>query len=166
MSKCFQAIGKLKLNNETPPPGQRPKALGMMSCVGEEYVPFKTPLPLLNKVRAGCRLGEAENTAQHTACGLTRPGQRPQVEVYMTEVVSKMRGELRDVLRDSVVDYTTKPRDKWLFDWPSQIILVVNQVFWCQEVEQVCVPVKEAATVSSGRLPFAWQSASSVLYSH
>lgn len=55
----------------------------------------------------------------------------------MTEIVSKMRGELRDILRDSVVDYTTKSRDKWLFDWPSQIILVVNQVFWCQEVEQV-----------------------------
>ncbi len=55
----------------------------------------------------------------------------------MTQIVTKMRGELRDVLRDSVVDYTTKPRDKWLFDWPSQIFLVVNQVFWCQEVEQV-----------------------------
>jgi dynein heavy chain len=61
-----------------------------------------------------------------------------QVEKYMTEIVTKMRSELRDILRDSVVDYTTKSRDKWLFDWPSQIILVVNQVFWCQEVEQVC----------------------------
>lgn len=63
---------------------------------------------------------------------------QPQVEKYMTEIVTKMRSELRDILRDSVVDYTTKARDKWLFDWPSQIILVVNQVFWCQEVEQVC----------------------------
>jgi dynein heavy chain len=60
-----------------------------------------------------------------------------QVEKYMNNIVSKMRGELRDVLRDSVTDYTAKPRDKWLFDWPSQIILVVNQIFWCQEVEQV-----------------------------
>lgn len=70
----------------------------------------------------------------------------PQVENYMTQIVSKMRGELRDVLRDSVVDYTTKPRDKWLFDWPSQIILVVNQVFWCQEVEQVRGPVAPACS--------------------
>jgi dynein heavy chain len=70
-----------------------------------------------------------------------------QVENYMTEIVVKMRGELRDVLRDSVVDYTTKPRDKWLFDWPSQIILVVNQVFWCQEVEQVklCLLLSQTA---------------------
>jgi dynein heavy chain len=63
-----------------------------------------------------------------------------QVEKYMNDIVSKMRGELRDVLRDSVTDYTAKPRDKWLFDWPSQIILVVNQIFWCQEVEQVRGP--------------------------
>lgn len=52
MSKCFQAIGKLKLDTDTPPPGQRPRALGMVSCVGEEYVPFKSPLPLVDKVRA------------------------------------------------------------------------------------------------------------------
>ena len=52
MSKCFQAIGKLKLDTDTPSPGQRPRALGMISCVGEEYVPFKTPLPLVDKVCA------------------------------------------------------------------------------------------------------------------
>ena len=59
-----------------------------------------------------------------------------QVENYMTDIIGTMRSELRDILRDSVKDYTTKPRDKWLFDWPSQIILVVNQIFWCQEVEE------------------------------
>jgi hypothetical protein len=72
MSKCFQAIGKLKLDNDTPPAGQRPKALGMMSCVGEEYVPFKTPLPLLNKVRTVCRVRDAV-TQPSTVCGLTQP---------------------------------------------------------------------------------------------
>lgn len=106
MSKCFQAIEKLKLDNETPPPGVRPKALGMESCVGVEYVAFKSPLPLENKV-----------------------------ENYMNDIISKMRSELRMVLLDSVEDYPRKARDKWLFDWPSQIILVVNQIYWCQEVE-------------------------------
>ena len=33
-----------------PPAGQRPKGLGMVSCVGTEYVGFKKPLPLENKV--------------------------------------------------------------------------------------------------------------------
>jgi hypothetical protein len=56
MSKCFQAIEKLKLDNEKPPAGQRPKGLGMVSCVGTEYVEFSQPLPLENKVRPPCVL--------------------------------------------------------------------------------------------------------------
>ena len=45
-----QAMEKLKLDTDTPAPGTRPKALGMISCVGTEYVPFKAPLPLEHKV--------------------------------------------------------------------------------------------------------------------
>lgn len=50
MSKCFQAIEKLRLDNDSPPAGVRPKALGMESCVGVEYLAWKTPLPLNGKV--------------------------------------------------------------------------------------------------------------------
>jgi dynein heavy chain len=52
MSKCFQAIDRLKLDQaEAKPGGPRPKGLGMVSCVGEEYVPFASPLALEGKVR-------------------------------------------------------------------------------------------------------------------
>ena len=47
---AMQAVEKLKLDTETPAAGTRPKALGMVSCVGTEYVAFKSPLPLDNKV--------------------------------------------------------------------------------------------------------------------
>ncbi len=47
---CLQAVEKLKLDTETPAAGVRPKGLGMVSCVGTEYVSFKSPLPLDNKV--------------------------------------------------------------------------------------------------------------------
>ena len=106
MSKCFQAIEKLKIDNEDMSQG-RPKGLGMISCVGTEYVSWKSPLALENKV-----------------------------EEYMNDIVRKMREELRLVLKESLEDYSSKPRDKWLFDWPSQIILVVSQIFWVQEVEK------------------------------
>ena len=43
-----QAIDKLRLDTEDVVPGRRPKGLGMESCVGTEYVPFSTPLPLEN----------------------------------------------------------------------------------------------------------------------
>lgn len=54
----------------------------------------------------------------------------------MTDIIYKMRGDLREILYQSVKDYPSKAREKWIFDWPSQIILVVNQIFWCQEVEE------------------------------
>jgi hypothetical protein len=41
----------------------------------------------------------------------------------MNDVIAKMRAELRGVLKASVAAYPGQPRDKWLFDWPSQVIL-------------------------------------------
>jgi hypothetical protein len=61
MSKCFQAIEKLKLDTETPAPGTRPKGLGMISCVGDEYVEFSSPLPLEKKVGVGNAQGCSGN---------------------------------------------------------------------------------------------------------
>ena len=150
-----QAIDKLRLEGGDRA-GARPKAVGMESCVGTEYVPFKTPLALEGKVRGGgalvgsaggwgcgahrghCTAGllagccrapftlriERPHMASHA---LTCPHTCPvhlQVEAYMARVVGKMRAELRGILRDSVRDYPAKPRDKWMYDWPGQIILV------------------------------------------
>lgn len=122
MSKCFQAIDRLSLDTEEPPAGKRPSALGMVSCVGIEEVPFTSPLPLENKV-----------------------------ESYMNDIIGKMRTELRTILSDSVKAYGSKPRHEWLFDWPSQLILVVSQIYWCQEVEDALSKVAggDAAALKS-----------------
>lgn len=76
----------------------------------------------------------------------------------MTDIIFKMRGDLREILRESVVDYPSKAREKWIFDWPSQIILVVNQIYWCQEVEEAFMKLNKgqsnAMKVSSTSLVF------------
>ena len=101
-SKVFQAIDKLELETG----GDRPVSKGMVSCVGKEYVPFKTDMKLVGKV-----------------------------EMYMNDIINKMRSELKENLFDSIQAYPNKPRHEWCLDWTSQMILVVNQVYWCQEVE-------------------------------
>eukprot|EP00899_Mesostigma_viride_P003607 jgi/Mesvir1/13247/Mv18980-RA.1 len=107
MPKCFQAIGSLSLDNPNPAPNVRPKATGMNSCVGKEFVAFSSPLPLEGKV-----------------------------EVYMKSVINKMRSELHDILHAAVQAYNNpKKRHVWLFDWPGQLVLVVSQIFWVQETE-------------------------------
>jgi dynein heavy chain len=107
MSKCFQAIEKLSVDNENPPPNVRPSATGMESCVGKEYVPWSKPMKLDGKV-----------------------------EEYMNLIIDKMRSELKVNLYDSLKAYNNpKPRYEWQFEWTSQMILVVSQIYWCTETE-------------------------------
>jgi dynein heavy chain len=82
MPKIFQAINDLKLDTNT---GVRPTALGMISCVGTEYVDFNEPLKLLGKV-----------------------------EGYMQDVIDAMRKSLRLIAGDSWKKSLTNPRTEWL----------------------------------------------------
>jgi hypothetical protein len=75
----------------------------------------------------------------------------------MNDVIAKMRAELRGVLKASVAAYPGQPRDKWLFDWPSQVILVVNQIFWCQEVEKVRAKGRCLLELSGGAISAAFE---------
>ena len=87
--------------------GSKTIGKGVISCVGVESCDWTSPLALEGKV-----------------------------EQYMNGIIDKMRSELKTVLFSSVKAYPSKPRTQWQFDWPSQVILVVNQIFWCQEVEE------------------------------
>lgn len=71
----MQAIEKLKLDNESPLPGVRPKGMGMESCVGTEYVPFSSPLPLESKVGLRCTNTKpiASHLPQHSIAQLAPP---------------------------------------------------------------------------------------------
>ena len=107
MNKCFQAIEKLTLDTENPSGGKRPKAREIISCVGKETIPFKTELELAGKV-----------------------------EEYMNLIIDKMRSELKLHCFEAMQAYgNPKQRHEWCFDWSSQLGLVVNQIFWCSEVE-------------------------------
>ena len=129
-ARCLlaQAIDRLRLDTDKPEAGARPKALGMESCVGVEYVPFQSPLPLEGKV--GREAAGRDAALEHVGPKLTTFARlscccmAPQVEGYMGLVVDKMRSELRAVMGDSVRNYPAKPRERWMFDWPSQIALV------------------------------------------
>ena len=75
--------------------------------MGKETIPFKTELELAGKV-----------------------------EEYMNLIIDKMRSELKLHCFEAMQAYgNPKQRHEWCFDWSSQLGLVVNQIFWCSEVE-------------------------------
>jgi dynein heavy chain len=104
MPKIFQAINDLKLDMNT---GVRPAALGMISCVGVEYVEFNEPLKLMGKV-----------------------------EGYMQDVIDSMRLSLRLCAGKSFKTSLTMPRTEWLKMDPSQCTLLVSLTAWVDDVEK------------------------------
>lgn len=103
LPKIFQAIGDLKLES-----GQvRPAALGMISCVGSEYVEFTDMLKLLGKV-----------------------------ECYMQDVIDFMRKSLRDIACASFKKALTLPRTEWLKQDAAQCTLLVSLSNWVTNVEK------------------------------
>ncbi|EDQ90997.1 uncharacterized protein MONBRDRAFT_20211 [Monosiga brevicollis MX1] len=79
------------------------QALGMTSA-DAEYVPFKT------------------------AVALDGP-----VEVWLTSVETEMRHTLKQLLQECMVAHRKQKRDKWLKEWPGQLVLTVSQMAWTSE---------------------------------
>jgi dynein heavy chain len=104
LPKIFQAINDLKLDMNT---GVRPAALGMISCVGIEYVQYSEPLKLLGKV-----------------------------ENYMQDVIDSMRTTLRLIGGASWKKSLVNPRTEWLKMDCSQCTLLVALASWVDDVEK------------------------------
>jgi len=50
-----------------------------------------------------------------------------QVEAGMVE-------SLREVCKQGVQSYANTSREKWVLEWPGQVVLVVTAVYWTREV--------------------------------
>jgi dynein heavy chain len=57
-----------------------------------------------------------------------------KVEVWLNKLEQAIKTSLRHILSKAMHTYEEKPREKWLLDYPSQIVLVACQIYWTQEV--------------------------------
>ena len=109
MSKCFDAVKKLKFGDEMDPE-TRVEMYGMISTGKGEYVEFSEP----------CR-----------AVG--------SVEYWMLGIEKMMRRTMYDIGVKALNNYPTESpveRGDWLFGYPAMTILVVDQVYWSRAAEQ------------------------------
>lgn len=47
-----------------------------------------------------------------------------------------MISSLRKVIKDSVDGYRKTERNRWVLDWPGQVVLCTSSIFWTEEVTQ------------------------------
>jgi len=57
------------------------------------------------------------------------------VEVWLLQLEQEMCKTLRACSKSAIQDFPTKDRQKWILDWPGQIVLATGSLFWTQQVE-------------------------------
>lgn len=56
------------------------------------------------------------------------------VEKWLLQVQETMILSLRDVMKESVVAYEEHPRDKWVLEWPGQVVIAASTIYWTRDV--------------------------------
>jgi dynein heavy chain, axonemal len=59
------------------------------------------------------------------------------VEKWLLDVEKAMLASMRHVTATAFDAYKDTPREKWVINWPGQVVLGVSSVFWTKEVEFV-----------------------------
>ncbi|XP_044246158.1 dynein axonemal heavy chain 3 [Ursus arctos] len=61
------------------------------------------------------------------------------VEKWLQQVEKMMIASMQEVIRLGIEAYVQVPRNKWVLQWPGQVVICVSSIFWTKEVSQALV---------------------------
>ncbi|WZN65433.1 heavy chain of dynein [Chloropicon roscoffensis] len=66
------------------------------------------------------------------------------VERWLIDLEASMRDSVKHVTKQSFDAYATTDRNKWVIEWPGQVVICVDSLYWTDETEEA---------ISDGKLP-------------
>ena len=66
------------------------------------------------------------------------------VERWLIDLKASMRDSVKHVTKQSFDAYATTDRNKWVIEWPGQVVICVDSLYWTDETEEA---------ISDGKLP-------------
>ncbi|XP_064408838.1 dynein axonemal heavy chain 2 [Latimeria chalumnae] len=122
LKKCFDNIKSLKIQRIGI--SGRFEAIGMFSADGE-YVDFTHPVLL-----------------------------EGPVEAWLCDVEKQMRMTLKDILRNCrlTLKKMTSKRDKWVKEWPGQMVITSSQIQWTTDVSKSLITAKDRGDKKSVKI--------------
>lgn len=57
------------------------------------------------------------------------------VEKWLIQVEKVMQTSILDHITKGVKSYAETSREKWILEWPGQVVICVSQIYWTKEVE-------------------------------
>jgi len=79
---------------------------------------------------------EGECVDFKTTVDVNKPGNKGAVERWLVEVEEVMMDTLRAVTKASNEAYATGDRTKWCTEWPGQVVLCTDCIYWSAEVTE------------------------------
>uniref|UniRef100_A0A670KHQ4 Dynein axonemal heavy chain 3 n=1 Tax=Podarcis muralis TaxID=64176 RepID=A0A670KHQ4_PODMU len=58
------------------------------------------------------------------------------VEKWLSQVENMMLSSIRKVIERGIEGYDQVPRNKWVLQWPGQVVICVSSIFWTKEVSE------------------------------
>ena len=63
------------------------------------------------------------------------PKNKGNAELWLLELENVQWGSIRTQCERALAEYPTIARPTWTLHWPAQVVLVVSQIFWTQDVQ-------------------------------
>ncbi|KAI9189908.1 hypothetical protein H9P43_001341 [Blastocladiella emersonii ATCC 22665] len=57
------------------------------------------------------------------------------VEKWLLQVERVMQSSVHEQMGKALKAYTETPRERWVLEWPGQVVICVGQIFWTKEVQ-------------------------------
>ncbi|XP_017780151.1 PREDICTED: dynein heavy chain 6, axonemal [Nicrophorus vespilloides] len=119
LRKCFDAISRLEFGTKNV-------------TEGEDGELVETATPVLTTDIVAMISPEGERVV--LSKGLKARG---NVEDWLGKVEEAMFASLRKLMKASIYDHISRPRNKWVLDHANQIILTVSQIMWARDVHMI-----------------------------
>ncbi|KAJ3098250.1 Dynein heavy chain 3, axonemal [Phlyctochytrium planicorne] len=58
------------------------------------------------------------------------------VEKWLLQVEKVMQSSVHQQVSNALKAYAESPREKWVLEWPGQVVICVSQIFWTREVTE------------------------------
>ncbi|KAI9331944.1 dynein heavy chain and region D6 of dynein motor-domain-containing protein [Obelidium mucronatum] len=58
------------------------------------------------------------------------------VEKWLLQVEKVMQSSVHQQIQQGLKAYAETPREKWILEWPGQVVICVSQIFWTKEVTE------------------------------
>jgi dynein heavy chain len=73
------------------------------------------------------------------------------VEKWLLQVEKVMQSSIHQQVTHSNKAYLETPRDKWVLEWPGQVVLCVSQIYWTKDVTEILATGRGAAGLKAYR---------------